>query len=175
MKFLRFLPAFLSILAVTGFSPVLRADDAAQRTALVEEMLKTMRMDETMANIMVKQKQAVLRMSASMLPKDTPAEEQQKFQQMLPKIMDAAFKQMSWETLKPDFVRIYAEVFTVADIKGLIAFYQSPVGQKFIEKQPEVTEKTMMVVQQRMPAMMQELQKLIQENAQQIQSPAKSK
>lgn len=38
---------------------------------------------------------------------------------------------------------IYARNFTLKELQDLIAFYQSPTGQKFLEKQPAIVQATM--------------------------------
>src|SRR5690606_18062420 len=37
---------------------------------------------------------------------------------------------MRWENLLPDYIRIYTDAFSEAELRELIAFYRSPVGQK---------------------------------------------
>lgn len=39
--------------------------------------------------------------------------------------------------------KVYMETYTKADIKAMLAFYESPVGKKMNEKSGEVAEKTM--------------------------------
>ena len=50
-------------------------------------------------------------------------------------------QQLGWDSVKPEFIAAYADAFTDDELKGLVAFYNSPLGQKLIEKQPAVTEK----------------------------------
>jgi hypothetical protein len=45
-------------------------------------------------------------------------------------------------------VDVYASTFTADELRGMIAFFKTPVGQKWIEKQPEVQEKTMQKMQE---------------------------
>ena len=45
-------------------------------------------------------------------------------------------------------VKIYMEVYTPEDIKGLIAFYESPVGKMMSEKAGEISLKTMQAGQE---------------------------
>lgn len=45
-------------------------------------------------------------------------------------------------------VPIYDRHFTAEEIEGLIAFYESPVGRKFIEEQPAVTQEAVMAGEQ---------------------------
>ncbi len=39
--------------------------------------------------------------------------------------------------------KVYMEIYTPEDIKGMIAFYESPVGKKMSEKSGELTQKAM--------------------------------
>jgi hypothetical protein len=55
-------------------------------------------------------------------------------------------------------VDIYRETYDQTEIDGLIAFYETPVGQSLIQKQPVVAQKMAMVMvpyyQQAMPKIM---------------------
>ncbi len=61
---------------------------------------------------------------------------------------------MSWDAIKGDFVKIYADVFSAEELQGMIDFFKGPVGQKFIGKQPQVQA----AVMQRMQSLMLEMQ-----------------
>jgi hypothetical protein len=49
-------------------------------------------------------------------------------------------QEMKWEDLKPKIVDIYVQQFTEAELKELYDFYQTPTGQKALEKLPTVTK-----------------------------------
>lgn len=66
-----------------------------------------------------------------------------------------AIEQIDWEGM---FATVYAEVFTEEEIQGLIDFYKSPVGQKFLDKQPELTTATMQKMQVEMAKVMPQIQ-----------------
>lgn len=74
-------------------------------------------------------------------------------------------KSIDWETM---FAEIYASVFTEEEIQAVIEFYKSPVGKKFIEKQPELMAQTMQKMQVEMskimPKIQADIQKAIQES-----------
>lgn len=36
---------------------------------------------------------------------------------------------LSWQVLKEDYVAIYAQTFTEDELKGMLAFYKSSIGQ----------------------------------------------
>lgn len=57
---------------------------------------------------------------------------------------------MSWERMKPEYVQLYASLYTEEELKQLVAFYESPVGQKSIRIQPEVTARTLAMAQRLM-------------------------
>ena len=44
--------------------------------------------------------------------------------------------------------KVYMEIYTTEDIKGMIVFYESPVGKKMSEKSGELTQKTMQAGQE---------------------------
>ena len=50
---------------------------------------------------------------------------------------------MKPEELVDLVVPIYAKHFTQADIRGLIAFHQTPLGKKLIDKQPLIMQESM--------------------------------
>ncbi len=82
--------------------------------------------------------------------KMTP-DQKTKFQKQMQASMDAAKTAMSWESIKPIFVKIYADNFDEAELNGLIAFYKTPVGQTWIEKQPVIQAATMQEMAKMMP------------------------
>ncbi len=69
----------------------------------------------------------------------------------------------SYQTLKPDFIRIYPDTYTEEELDGLVKFYESPAGQAFVNKMPVVMTKTMELVQQRMQTLMPHMQERMKE------------
>lgn len=45
--------------------------------------------------------------------------------------------------LESDVVKIYAQAFTEAELKDLLAFYKSPLGKKLIDQEPKVLDASM--------------------------------
>ncbi|MEI6376096.1 MAG: DUF2059 domain-containing protein [bacterium] len=73
--------------------------------------------------------------------------------------MESVFSAMSWEKMKAMYVSLYAETFTPGELRGLIDFYKTPAGQKYIEKQPQFQEAVMQKSQAMMKDMMPTLMK----------------
>ena len=51
-------------------------------------------------------------------------------------MMEFLNENMSYESLKPDLIKIYSEEFTASELREMIAFYSTDVGKKSIEKMP---------------------------------------
>ena len=84
-----------------------------------------------------------------------------------PKLKEAFITELkgalSWEGVKEDYVKIYTQVFTEEEIRALIGFYKSPIGQKLVSKQPELMQKSMELSQKRFMEIMPRLMSLMQE------------
>jgi hypothetical protein len=79
--------------------------------------------------------------------------EQQRIMETVPGRMFSIMKsELTWDKLEPEYVRLYTESFDQSEIDGLIAFYQSPAGQAFIDKMPALTQKSMAIAQAHMQA-----------------------
>lgn len=70
---------------------------------------------------------------------------------------------LSWDQMKEMYVDIYMQVFTEEEINQLVEFYQSPLGQKMLEKMPELLrvtfEKSQALIQKKLPIFQENLQK----------------
>jgi hypothetical protein len=70
---------------------------------------------------------------------------------MIPEEKHAAFL-VEFEALMPKvydgIAKVYMEVYTKADIKTMLEFYESPVGKKMTEKAGEISEKSMASAQE---------------------------
>jgi len=71
--------------------------------------------------------------------------------------------EMDIDELIESIIPIYAKYFTHEDIKGLVKFWQSPLGQRFIEAQPQVMMDSMQVGQQWGMKLGQKVMRRIQE------------
>ena len=52
---------------------------------------------------------------------------------------------MTWETYGPRLVGLYADAFTEAELRELIAFYKTPTGQHAIKALPELNRRRNML------------------------------
>jgi hypothetical protein len=149
-----------------------KKNDLDQRTKLATEMLETMQVGKMFENSFNSMKQMQTQMIKRMVKK---AEDQDKAMKIQSEILDLMQKEFTWEKLKPDFVKLYAETFTTDELQGLIDFNKSPVGQKFIEKQPEMQRKSMMLAQKMVMGIMPKIQKLTKDLQKEVAAAQKNK
>ena len=129
--------------------------------ALAEELLGAMEIQETIEKSFEVMKQMIPAQIKGM----GVSEEESSDEAMdaMEGAMDLIMKEISWENLKDDYISIYEETFTEEELRGLITFYKSPVGRSFIEKQPDLMKRTMMISQKQMMELVPKIQELTRE------------
>ncbi|MNM87556.1 hypothetical protein D3C81_997420 [compost metagenome] len=68
---------------------------------------------------------------------------------------------IGWKKLKPDMVKLYTTTFTESELKDLVAFYQSPLGKKVLEKMPQVTQQSAQLTQRKLESAVPVVNKLL--------------
>lgn len=136
--------------------------------ASAEQLLQVLKTGENFDNTI---RQAVtMQMGALDKRTDIPADKKDMIRKVSESSINGILEKFSWQKMKGMFVDIYAEVFTKEELDGVIAFYESPAGQKFVAKQPELTR----VVMQKMQTLMAEVMPEIRKNAEKAVEQAKA-
>ena len=133
------------------------AEISAERKTAAGQLLEAMEMEKQMAQSFEMVKQSIPAMMAQMGVSGADAEAQQA---LMKKVMDLVESEMNWSKIKDDYIAIYAETFSEEELKGLTAFYQSPIGKKLNEKQPELMQRSMQVTQSKMVTLLPKIQAL---------------
>ncbi|TGK15189.1 DUF2059 domain-containing protein [Leptospira fluminis] len=72
-----------------------------------------------------------------------------RFKQLMPQIPEEFWedfrKELHGEDMVELIVPIYDKYFTIEEIREITAFYNSPVGKKLLEKNPQITQESMQV------------------------------
>jgi len=76
------------------------------------------------------------------------------------KMFELVSQYLNWDRIKGDFISVYSETYTEDEMKGIIAFYQSPAGQAFLKKQPQLMQRTIEVSQKWMKDILPKIQEL---------------
>jgi hypothetical protein len=93
---------------------------------------------------------------------DLSAVEKREARKAMKTSMNLTIEAFSWDRIKGTFVDIYVEVLTLEELNGLIQFYESPIGRRFIRKQPQLTAVTLRKMQSLMQDVVPRIQKDVQ-------------
>jgi hypothetical protein len=149
--------SFLSTLlvALAAVLPVKAQDQpSATNIALAGQLVDLMHLDKAMNVGLNNMKQ----MQSKMLDSSTTnssTDIKERVQKSMEVGMSAATAFMTPEKLHAMYVSVYASTFTAEELQGAITFYQSPVGQTWIEKQPQLSAAIMEKTMEMMPKMSQ--------------------
>ena len=164
-RFFHLLPCIVLTGTFAGSLPA-RADDAPARKTSADELLQVMHTQQMMERAADRISQTADRLMGLMHTSATPAEEAAFRESLRQQAGQMLKKELSWESIEPILAQSYADDFTEPELKQLIDFYKSPVGQKLLDKQPDLTTKLTMTTQDKvravMPMMTQKLRVSIQ-------------
>lgn len=94
----------------------------------------------------------------------TPAQ-QKAMDELAPQLVATLRVDFNWGVLKPEYIRIYQETLDQTEVDGLIAFYETPVGQSTISKMPLVMQRSLALSQQKLQTLMPRIQRLAETSA----------
>ncbi len=133
-----------------------------ERYKAADELLKTLN-SEKLIKVMLDQFRPMLLQQYSSMglsPKIMA-----KKQEIIDIIFDIMEEEFKWDKIKDDMITIYADVYTTDELNELNEFFKTPIGQKYIEKTPEIMQKSMAfgqkIGQKIAPRLMQVLQEQI--------------
>jgi hypothetical protein len=163
------------MVVMMAIAPCAARADESSKQAKVKELFVTMRMEhmlDQMLNSIQRQAVAV----AQVTPDAGKTPEQKKLtKEFVNQSMKVVSDSVGWAALEPDYVKLYAATYSEEEIDGILAFYKSPVGQKWLEKTPVLSSGGMEIVQNRMGEFQPKVKALQDEYMKQMAatSPAK--
>lgn len=132
------------VLVLAAAAPVAaQGEPSASEVAAIRELLEVSRTRENFVRAME------LGMEQGGAGDLTP-----RVRQVLREFMDEHFR---FEDMEPEFIRMYADLYTEEEIRGMTAFYRTPVGQRVIETLPELTAASQRIAMERLQTVMPEL------------------
>jgi uncharacterized protein len=93
--------------------------------------------------------------------------------ELMNKLADQISQRMDWQKLKPDYIKLYADVFAEEEIDGMVAFYKTPAGHAMIEKMPTLLAKSTEIAQRQMAGILPEIQKTVEDLKQKYKNAPK--
>ncbi|MFK7975328.1 MAG: DUF2059 domain-containing protein [Halioglobus sp.] len=143
------------LLGLFSFSSLAIADAASEKQAeiLLSKLKMKNAMEQSMTNLI-----------------DLQVQQQPALGPFRGVMQDFFSKYMSYESLKPDMVKIYAEAFTANELKEINAFYETDTGKKTLEVMPTLMGQGGQLGAQRVQSNMGELREMIEAEAQRLQA-----
>jgi hypothetical protein len=133
---MKYIPVSLIIgVTILWCGSSVRADEAS-KSAKAEELLQLTQGDQ-----MLKMMEPMMKGMVAQMDKDMSAEQRAKVGEMQGKMMALIAVRLS--KAKPALVKVYTDTYTEEEIDGILAFYKSPVGKAFLQKMPEVMQRSM--------------------------------
>lgn len=144
---------------------------AAPPTAESIDRLLTLTRSESLVESMYSRMEPFMRetMRASAPAGATPAQ-QKAMDDMVPRLVELMREEFNWAKLKPEYIRLYQEALDQTEVDGMIAFYETPVGQSMIGKMPLVMQRSMELTQSRLQMVLPKVQRVAEESAKKLMS-----
>lgn len=134
------------------------ADAKSEREA--EKLLNTIGMEQAMVQSMSQMVDLQLKQNPTLAP--------------LKSVMLQFFnKHMSWESLKPEFLKIYSQAFSAKELHEINAFYATDTGKKTIQLMPSLMAQGGQIGAARVQANIGELQAMIKAESERLQKLSK--
>lgn len=87
----------------------------------------------------------------------------EKDKELKKRVADYLDKKLSWSNFREGYIDVYGEAFTEEELKALVAFYTSPVGQKVLNTTQDVRMKLLQATQAQLTDMMVTIRKMEQD------------
>jgi hypothetical protein len=151
---------FLACAVLWMLGPVPAHADDASKMAKIEEMLQLTHADRIVGQMLAQMQPA---MAAQLKKMNLPEDSQAMAEEVQKKLMEWMAGKLSWEKLKPIYIKVYMDTFSEEEIAGVLEFYKTPAGQALLNKMPQLIQKTITLTQQMMGDMIPELNKMTEE------------
>ena len=145
-------------LALLG-TPALALEDNVTKLGLAREAINAMQVDKMFESMGVQLKQMVLQQTP--IPADATPEQRKQFDELIGKVMDLSMSEAKGLMQKVDV--IYAEVYSEAELRAMVAFFNSAEGKSMLEKQPKIMAGMMPLVEEMQQKLMPKVKKLVDE------------
>jgi hypothetical protein len=130
------------------------------KEANIERLLELTNGQATM-NQVFEQMQAAM---APTIPASATPEQRAKAQELQSKILDLMKSRMSWEKVRPAYVKAYSETFSEEEINGILAFYESPAGRAMQANMQIFISKVMALSQALASELIPEIERITKES-----------
>lgn len=132
--------------------------DAASHAADAERFLQLAQADKLVAPVYAQVQQMFAQRFAESGAPQSKRAMLESYQAKANATLDRA---VGWEQIKPDMIELYTRNFDEQEMQDLLAFYQSPLGRKVLEKMPMLTAQSAQLTQRKLEAAVPQVNKLL--------------
>lgn len=137
----------------------LSAHAAPPSDASIATLLSVTQSDKMLETMYANMEQMIRQgMQQATVGKTLSAEQKRAMELAPARLAKVMREEITWASMEPMIVKVYRESFDQTEVDGLIAFYQSPVGQSYVSKMPLVMQRSMEASQAQLQAFMPKLQ-----------------
>ena len=154
-------PLVVFALALLVIVPDAPAQELTKQ-AKIERLLDAMNADATINQLF----EQIKTMTAAQMPPGATPEQTAKAREVQDKILDLVKSRISWDKMRPSYIKLYSETFSEEEIGGMLAFYESPAGRAMLGKMPTLLTKLIEVAQAQMNDLQPEIQRIMRESRQ---------
>jgi hypothetical protein len=79
-------------------------------------------------------------------------------------LRDFFHRYLTWDAIRDDYARIYAERFTEDEMRQMAAFYRTPAGQHLVDAEPDLTREAGEISRRRVTEHAAELEAMFREH-----------
>ena len=116
--------------------PVAMAASDAHRAAAAE-LLQVLGVDQGVAPIARRLSEGT---GLRTLIADVPEDQRPLAETYLQRITDLVASEMSWSALEPEFIDLYAGMFSEAELREITAFFRTPAGRHYLDSTGELNQ-----------------------------------
>jgi hypothetical protein len=160
------------VILVAILSPAVYADETSKK-AIVEELLQIMKVDDQMIKPLFNQMRSA--MEKQFIQMGASEDMRPILKRYIDKLLNLMEEDLASQKQKEEEISIYVKVFSEEELKGMLEFYKSPVGQSVLSKMPAVMQESMALAQKDMPKVLERFKIILGELIDEIKAEMKKR
>jgi uncharacterized protein len=139
-----------------GWTQQVPSDDGPATKEDVQKLFSALHLRDMMQNIMTASMQQSKQIAYASLKKKDPSLTEEQLKRM-DDLMDTFAKNLNLSGMLDDIIPVYQHHLTKQDVSAMMAFYDSPTGQKILREQPAMMAEAMQAMRPRMEKMISDI------------------
>ena len=126
--------------------------------AQIDRLLQVMDAQKVIDQMVPAMMQATRTQMEQLLDRNQASQTDRDRMQRILAAQEASVRDMlSWDKLKPLYVRVYSDTMTADEVLAMTRFYESPDGRSVMQKMPQILQRTMQEMQPLAESAVQEM------------------